>query len=428
MLYSDDSLELFKSELEYAYENVPFYKKHLREHNVALEDINDIEDVIKVPYTEKIHYRKNFPMGVFASGTNINEPGIVRSQSSGTTGERLITYEFGMLLMGRGMDCSSANPVVEEAFTRSPRKVCRYAAPNCSDVECANPNSTMEDRLLPDGTLVLPVYHDLLTTTDELVERALDEICEYQPDFYYVDPTHFAFLLRHAYRLGRKLPDAPVVTSYTGMSELARTQIQRAMPNSPLVELVSSSEMGWLAMECEKGHLHLNTDSFFMEVLNNNHHAALGEVGELYISSTDNGAIPHLRYKTGDAFRVVGDSCECEHHTPRVSMEGRISNFIIRNNSFAVSPREVSTAIGKPEWLDLYQLHQTNEFQCSLKLIVNKDVTDIECAQVIEPLGELLGSGIELSYEFVSYIATERSGKFQFSKTDVKLDNELFEA
>lgn len=415
----------FMDEFEYAYENVPFYKKHLEKAGLSPSDILFESDIKNIPHTEKKDFRKNFPMGVFAQGYSLNDSTLVRSQSSGTTGDRLLTFEVGSLLLDRAVDCVEINPELKEAFTRSPRTICRYAAPNCSDVECANPNSTTEDRLLSDGTLVLPVYHDLYTTSDKLIKRALDEICSYQPDLYYVDPTHFAFLLRHAQKLNISLPKAPVVCTYTATTPLNRAQIKQAFSNfgaEDLVisELVSSSEMGWLAMECCSGHLHLNTKAYYMEIIKDQRDVELNEIGELYITSLDNGAIPHVRYKTGDLFRFLGDQCECGHPSPIVSMEGRLSDSDADSDSLSndayISPKMLSNAIGAHGWLDLYQLNQRTETSYEIQLLANDEYQTGDEQKVINSLNSVLGNSVDITHKIVSYIATERSGKFQCVK------------
>lgn len=420
LVNQENSFDRFKKELNYSYEKVPFYRKHLDNSGTHPGNINHIGDVFKLPYTEKQHYRKNFPLGVLAKGYKPNDIRLTRSQSSGTTGERLITVEAGMLLLNRAAKCARINPVIQEVMSNYERKTCRYAAPNCSDVECANPNSSMQDRLLSDGTLVLPVYHDLLTTSDEMVDRALEEIQAYQPDLYYIDPTHFSFLLRHAKRRGLELPVAPIMGTYTGATQYSRRQISAAFSDqAQLIQLLSCSEMGWIGLECQHGRLHLNTDSFFIEVIHGDRYAEPGENGELCITSLDNGALPHIRYRTGDAIRLDGETCPCGSHLPVASMQGRMMSFIKRSGRYLLSPYDVDQIVGAPEWLDQYQCHQTDEDNLVFKMIINEAYDQNAEAPIIEGIRAATGGELSITTERLDYIATERSGKFQATKSDV---------
>ncbi len=417
---------LMQQEVAYAYDKVPFYKQLLDKAEVTPDELVTLQDVVRLPFTGKKLYRKHFPIGVFAQDYQLNDENLIRSQSSGTTGERLITYEVGVLLSFRAMECSAAHPDVEDCFTKSKRRICRYAAPNCSDVECANPNSGMEDRLLSDGTLVLPVYHDLLTTSDALIARAIDEILTYQPDLYYVDPTHFAFLLRHFNKRGVKPYKAPIVTSYTYTSQLARKQIEQAFDYevSPS-QLYSSSEMGWIAMECQEGNLHLNTNSFFIELVRNNRHAEFDEVGELVISSIDNGAIPHLRYRTGDAMRVKAESCSCGLDTPVAVMEGRLTHFIKKDGRYFMSPAELDRLVGTPDWLQMYKFTQQDEDRFHLQLITSDTYKKGDEMDLLAQLRTALQTE-QLAMQIDNYIPADRSGKFQCVSSNVELMEERF--
>lgn len=412
----------FLEELSYAYQNVPFYRKHFDSASeVIVEDIMSSADVPLIPTTSKRDYRKNFPMGVFATGFDMNDAQLTRSQSSGTTGERLVSYELGALLMGRAMACCEANPEVAEAFVKSDRKICRYAAPNCSDVECANPNSQIADRLLSDGTLVLPVYHDLLTTSEKLIERAISEIMDYQPDLYYVDPTHFAFLMMEFKKRDLSPPDAPILCSYTSINPLNEMQIlERFAPGKQLVELYSCSEMGWLGMSDPQGRLHLNHTSYFFEILDENgEQVEPGQTGELVISSIDKGALPHLRYRTGDILRLEEGRTEHNGLGPVVSMMGRQSNLLTLTNGRKLPYGEFKNLIAAPEAVNFFQLHQHSLDHFTLKLAVTDSFGAPQYSAVEKTVRALLGQHVRIDIQASNYVATERSGKFQCFKSDM---------
>ncbi|OBP16548.1 hypothetical protein A5320_03895 [Rheinheimera sp. SA_1] len=418
MLINLLQFDRFIQELEYAFERVPFYSKHLAAAGLTPDDIIEPEDIQRIPPTEKKDYRRNFPAGVLAAGYKLSDEGLVKSQSSGTSGERLITYELGMLLMDRALTCTGIHPAVEAAFAATPRKICRFAAPNCSDVECANPNSSMQDRMLSDGTLVLPVYHDLLTTPEFMLDRALEEICLYQPNLYYVDPTHFALLMRHAIKRGIRVPQAPLVATYTAITPLNRKQILDAFASfgytgTVFSALVSSSEMGWLALDCPHGQLHLNSDCYLTELLSGDRITTPGEVGELLISSLDNGAVPHIRYRTGDTFVLKPQDCPCGLPHPAVDWAGRVSEQLSTTEYPHIHPYQIHQAIGAPDWLDLYQFTQLSADKSCLLLIVNQHYQAVKLLDILAPLQQLLGKQHEIEHQLVGYIATERSGKFQ---------------
>ena len=80
--------ELLRATVELEYNNVPAYRKRMDEAGVKPEDINGIEDIVKLPFTQKTDLRDNFPYGLFAADLK----DIVRIQgSSGTTGKPIVS-------------------------------------------------------------------------------------------------------------------------------------------------------------------------------------------------------------------------------------------------------------------------------------------------------------------------------------------------
>lgn len=73
--------------VELVYHNVPFYRNKMQELDLQPEDINSIEDVVKLPFTTKQDLRDNYPIGLQA----VPQGQIVRTHaSSGTTGKPTI--------------------------------------------------------------------------------------------------------------------------------------------------------------------------------------------------------------------------------------------------------------------------------------------------------------------------------------------------
>ncbi|HEY4786292.1 MAG TPA: phenylacetate--CoA ligase, partial [Bacteroidales bacterium] len=70
--------------VERVYHNVPFYRNKMQELGLHPEDIKDIDDLKRLPFTTKQDLRDNYPFGLFA----VPQSEIVRVHaSSGTTGK-----------------------------------------------------------------------------------------------------------------------------------------------------------------------------------------------------------------------------------------------------------------------------------------------------------------------------------------------------
>ena len=72
---------------EYVYHNTPFYRKKFQEMGLEPGDIKSIDDITKLPFTNKLDLRDNYPFGLAA----VPMSQIVRIHaSSGTTGKPVV--------------------------------------------------------------------------------------------------------------------------------------------------------------------------------------------------------------------------------------------------------------------------------------------------------------------------------------------------
>lgn len=399
-------------EYEFARNHVPFFRG--REAAPAPGGAFD-----QIPPTTKADYRANFPFGIIAEGHLPTDPHVQRLQSSGTEGDRLSTVAHEFLLAERMWRCLTLNRELKPLLQVAKIRTCRYAAPNCSDVECANPHAAMADRILPDGTLVLSVHHDLLTTPDRMIETALKELAEYRPNMIYADPTHLAFLIRSARRLGVAdpiPPDAAVVLSYSFATAGALRDIRGAATRgNPVARALSMSEFGYLGMECHCGTIHLNAADFYLELLPAGAAAEDGEpLLELAVTSVGDRLCPHVRYLTGDLYRVAG-GCACGTGMPGVTLEGRRKDSLILGGGRMVTPRALDRAIGSRPWIDVYQVGARGQ-DYDFRFIGDpaaEDRDDIPRLQAA--LEALLEARVRVGR--ATYLPAARGGKFMTIRT-----------
>ncbi|MFD5326740.1 phenylacetate--CoA ligase family protein [Streptomyces sp. NPDC127092] len=409
--------EAVREEIAYAFDNTVFFRKHMEASGLLPADIREPADFLKLPPTSKSHYRRNFPAGVLAKGYTLNSPHVMRFQSSGTSGERLNSAILSYDLARRQATALGVNRRFDGLWSPGSRpKICRFAPPNCSDVECATGFSTMEDRILADGTLVLTVAHDLLATPEWQIVKALDEIELYEPDLLVVDPTHFAFLTRWARKLGRTITSPRrlhMVCGYTLMTRVARRQIEEFMgPELPIGDMIGMSELGYLGFECHLGGRHVNNRDFHLEFIRDGRPVADGETGELYVTTVDDGLVPRVRYATGDHFTPLGGRCDCGSDLPLVRIEGRATHMIRLADGRVVSPGAVDALVGDAPGIDLYKLEQDRTGACTFRYIPHADARPEENTALVLRLTEALAPN-PVRVEAVDYIAGERSGKFQ---------------
>ncbi|MDA0362179.1 MAG: AMP-binding protein, partial [Proteobacteria bacterium] len=102
-------LKRMKWSVAHAYQNVPFYKKKFDDAGIHPEDLINLEDIQKFPFTTKQDLRDNYPFGMFA----VPQEDIMRIHaSSGTTGKPTVVgytkndLGFWASVMARSMRAS----------------------------------------------------------------------------------------------------------------------------------------------------------------------------------------------------------------------------------------------------------------------------------------------------------------------------------
>ena len=80
-------LEKLIAQVAYTYENVAWYRDKMNEMGVRPEDIKTLEDIRKLPFTDKNALRETFPYGLFAQPL---DKIVEMHSSSGTTGKPIV--------------------------------------------------------------------------------------------------------------------------------------------------------------------------------------------------------------------------------------------------------------------------------------------------------------------------------------------------
>ena len=81
--------EKLLKQVRHVYDNVPYYRAKMEEKGVTPEDIQELEDIAKLPFLSKADLRDAYPYGLLAKPLS----DCVRIQStSGTTGKRVVAF------------------------------------------------------------------------------------------------------------------------------------------------------------------------------------------------------------------------------------------------------------------------------------------------------------------------------------------------
>jgi len=305
--------------VKHAYDNVPFYRKRLKEYGLHPDDIKRLEDISKLPFTTKEDLKANYPFGLFA----VPREKIIRIHtSSGTSGKpKVVGYTRNDLenwinlvarclyMVGVRNTDTFQNMVSYTLFTGG--LGFHYAA----------------ERI---GAMVVP------SGTGSTVKQI-----EYMLDFgttaIHCTPSYALRIKEVTEEMGINATQLPLKIGCFGAepwSESTRKRLENAF-DIDAFDSYGLSEMNGpgVAFECqEKDGLHIWIDHYLVEVIDPETGERLGEgeKGELVLTPLTKEALPLLRYRTGDLTFLMSDDCACGRTHPRIHrILGRTDDMIV---------------------------------------------------------------------------------------------------
>jgi phenylacetate-CoA ligase len=395
-------LDRLKWSVRHAYGNVPLYRRAFAEAGVHPDDIAELSDLAKLPFTTKADLRDNYPFGMFA----VPREDIVRIHaSSGTTGRATIVgytardIETWAIVVARSLRAGGVRrgDIVHNAYGYglfTGGLGVHYGA----------------EKL---GCTVIPV-------SGGMTERQVTLINDLRPDAITVTPSYLLAIVDEMERQGIDPLATSLQVGIFGAEPWTndmRREIERRL-DLHAVDIYGLSEvMGpGVAMECveTKDGLHVWEDHFFPEIIDPITGAVLpdGEAGELVFTTLTKHAMPLIRYRTRDLTRLRPGSARPMRRMERIT--GRTDDMIIL--------RGVNLFPTQIEELILQTGGLSPHFQCVLsrrgvldELTVRVERTADTAVEVAAGAGVALGDliknriGVSVAVDVVEPASVERS-------------------
>jgi phenylacetate-CoA ligase len=128
-------------------------------------------------------------------------------------------------------------------------------------------------------------------------------------------------------------PKAIISTGATIESDVKK-RAESAFIGAKVFDLYGSTDTGYIAWTCEEGEMHINTDCFHIEVLDQAHHnVTSGQMGSIVLTPYWQRTLPLVRYELGDLIELGGPPCRCRRTLPTVKrLLGRENTLLYRKN------------------------------------------------------------------------------------------------
>lgn len=308
-----------KQLVNHVYNNVAFYRRRMDEMGVKPEDIQSIDDIVKLPFTYKNDLRDHYPFGLFA----VPMKDIVRVHaSSGTTGKPTTV-----------------------GYTKNDIENWREVLARCLAMAGISSDDIMQVSygygLFTGG---LGVHYGAETVGATVIpisggntRRQLQLMADYGSTVLACTPSYALHLADALAENGYSLADMKLKIGVFGAepwTENMRLELEKKWGIKAYDIYGLSEIMGpGVANDCEcHTGLHVHEDHFYPEIVHPDTKQPMsdGQEGELVFTTLTKEGIPLLRYNTRDLSTLNRDKCACGRTTVRMKkITGRSDDMLI---------------------------------------------------------------------------------------------------
>ncbi|TXH60849.1 MAG: phenylacetate--CoA ligase family protein [Bacteroidia bacterium] len=303
--------ERLKDLIQYLSINSKYYKKLFEQNNIDVKSIQTVEDLVKIPTTEKEDLQIFNTDFLCVPTTKIIE----YTATSGTLGSP-VTIAL------------TENDLKRLAYN----EYCSFVCADGSPLDIYQLMLTLDRQFMAGmayysgirklGAGVVRVGPGVPSLQWEVIERI-------KPTAIVAVPSFIVKLIQYAQEQGVNINTSSVkkaicIGENIRNDDLSLNVLGEKIINAWDIQLYStyaSTEMQTAFTECIAGKGgHLNPELLIVEILDDEGKPVKdGQQGEVVITTLGIEGMPLLRYKTGDICKVYNSSCECGRNTIRLS-------------------------------------------------------------------------------------------------------------
>ena len=375
-------LQRMKWSIKHVYDNVSHYRKKYDAAGVHPDDLKELADLAKFPFTTKADLRETYPYGMFATPMR----DVVRIHaSSGTTGKPTVVgytrndIAMWAQLMARSLraaGCHAGDIMLNSygygLFTGGLGAHYGSEALGATVIPMSGGQTEKQVQLIQDfkPTVICCTPSYVLTVADEMIKQG-------------VDPRGTTL------RVG-------IFGAEPWTNEMRREIEERL--NIQAIDIYGLSEVMGPGVACEcaetKDGPTLWEDHFYPEIINPETGAVLadGEMGELVFTSLTKEALPIIRYRTRDLTRLLPGSARTMRRMEKIT--GRSDDMLIIRG-VNVFPTQIEEILLKnPNLCAQYQLQVSREGHLD-KLDVYVEVKPDLSAKLSESRRKEIGADVK---------------------------------
>lgn len=332
--------------LDYLANNSQYYMRLFAEHDINIKEIKTIEDLQKIPFTEKKDLQLHNDEFLCCPKEKI----VDYITTSGTLGDPVT---FG---------CTDSDL---ERLAYNEMKSFRCAGLGPGNI--VQLMTTMDKRFMAGLAYFLGVRKlgaSIIRVGNGIPELQWDTIQRIKPDTIMCVPSFILRLIQYAEEHNIDYKNSSI-KRIIGIGEGLREQdfslnlLGRRIKEKWDVDLYatySSTEMGATFSECECGKGgHVHPELIIVEIIGeDNRPVADGEAGEVVVTTLGVEGMPLLRFRTGDIAAKRVERCECGRYSYRLTpLIGRKNNMI-KYKGTTLYPPAINDVLDNVDYVENY--------------------------------------------------------------------------
>ena len=400
-------IEKFKLLLRHCIDNVPYYQQIFREKNLSINDFNKIEDLSKLPFLTKTKIRENRQNLV---AKNISENRYKKNSTSGSTGESLFFYS------DKQAETTKAALNLRNFEWMKINFFCKQLWIWGSPFDIRRSKAIYQ---FIKANLIRKKMISSYFLEDKNIEKILNTINQYKPEFIGAYPSHMQYISNHHQRM--EMNHFPKVIQLSGekLYSEQRRDIQQCF-KSDIYDYYGARDGSLIAHECEK-HTgqHVLNENVIVEIIDAEEKTINNGKGEIVITDLHNYCMPFIRYKIGDLAKITkNDKCDCGRQLTLVEeIIGRKFDIINFPNGNSVGGTFWSLLMKNWKGIKTFRVVQTSKYSILIYFVEDLFFTKSILIDIKKKILEYSGPKLDIVFEKVEVINNYDNGKFQFVKS-----------
>ncbi len=332
--------------VDYCYNNVKFYKDKFDAIGLKPSDIRSLDDITKIPYTEKSDLRANYPFGLLAKPI---EEMVRIHASTGTSGKpTIVAY--------------TANDL--EMWTECVARMVTAAGGRKNDIV-----SIAFGYGLFTGAFGLhqgfeKIGATVIPASSGNTERHIMLMKDLGTTALVATPSYALYIAETMEQMGIKKSELKLRIGLFGSEASTEEMFESTKEklgvfptdNYGLSEIIGPGVSG----ECEfKCGMHISEDHFYPEIIDKETLKPVnaGEYGELVLTTLTKEGMPILRYRTKDITKLINEPCKCGRTTVRMAkVIGRSDDMLIIRGVNVFPSQIEGVLLSNPEVASHYEI------------------------------------------------------------------------